>query len=325
MSEEQSSSMPAEQGSGSLATTGGGALLHFSPEKIKVIKNTVAKGATDDELEMFLHLAERYQLDPFAKEIWFVKRPKKEKDSKGNWDYKRLPNGEIDYEGVDPVIMTSRDGYVKVAQSDAEFEGLNSFEVRANDTFHFNPMTGDIKHEIGSKRGSITGAWAICKRKGREPAIAVVDFDEYKKAAGKNPVWDSYPSAMIRKVAEVIVLKRQFNISGLVTQEEMPAQYNMEYDDPNIKRLYPKHTHKQTAIDVDDEWKRLSAEVKELRDELGLEKEQMESIALFELGIDSDPKKWSLSDIQKMVDYLKNKAAQYESKSVDIEEGTSRS
>ncbi|MFA9459093.1 RecT family recombinase [Halalkalibacter sp. AB-rgal2] len=310
MSEEKVTDLSPEQNSDELASTTG-SLLHFSSEKIKVIKNTVAKGATDDELEMFMHLAERYQLDPFAKEIWFVKRPKKVKDAQGNWDYKRLPSGEIDYEGVDPIIMTSRDGYVKVAQSDEDFEELNSFEIRSKDKFHFNPMTKEIQHEFGADRGQITGAWAVCKRKGREPAIIVVDFQEYKNAAGKNPVWDNYPSSMIRKVAEVIVLKRQFNISGLVTQEEMPMREVIEYDDPNIKRLESNHGNKNKALDIDDEWKRLSIRVKELGSKLGLGKEQMESIALFELEIDGNPKNWSLNDMKRTVEYLEGKVDEH--------------
>lgn len=285
----------------------GGALLQFSPEKVKVLKNTVAKGATDDELEMFLHLCSRYQLDPFAKEIWFVKRPKKYKDANGNWDYKRLPSGEIDYTGVEPVIMTSRDGYVKVAQMDPEFEELNSFEVRENDKFHFNPMTKEITHEIGSKRGRITGAWAVCKRNGREAAISLVDYDEYKKAAGNNPVWDSYPSAMIRKVAEVIVLKRQFNISGLVTQEEMPNQYGMDYEDPNIKRIEPNKnkaigTNEKQATEM--EWKRLSHKIKEKREILGLNSEQMKVLSEEELSLGPNPAQWTIDDLNKVINYL---------------------
>lgn len=309
MSQEHNEMMTETTEKNEIVTTStGGSILSFtSQEKIQTIKNTVAKGATDDELEMFLHLANRYQLDPFAKEIWFVKRPKKTKDSKGNWDYKRLPNGEIDYTGVDPIVMTSRDGYVKVAQNDEEFEGLNSFEVRANDQFKFNPMTNDIVHEIGSKRGPVTAAWAICKRKGREPAIALVDFAEYKGAAGKNPVWDNYPSAMIRKVAEVIVLKRQFNISGLVTQEEMPEEFNQQYEDPNLKRLEPNHKNNQKVIEPSDEWKSLSGQVRDLTEKLGLTRDQMKSIAAFEVDVDENPREWSLDDMKKMVEFLEAK------------------
>ena len=40
----------------------------YNRDEIALIKNTIAKGATDDELRMFLYLAKQYGLDPFKKE-----------------------------------------------------------------------------------------------------------------------------------------------------------------------------------------------------------------------------------------------------------------
>ena len=203
---------------------------NFDSEKIEVIKNTVAKGADNNELEMFLHLAKQYNLDPLNKEIWFIKRAKKQKDQRtGAWDYKRLPSGEVDYTGAETTIMTSRDGYLKIAHQHPEFTELNSMEIRENDDFHYNALTKEIRHNITAKRGRITGAWAMCKRADMAPAFIHVDFMEYKNAVGKSQTWDKYPSAMIRKIAEVIVLKRQFNISGLVTQEEMQSDFSLDH------------------------------------------------------------------------------------------------
>ena len=44
--------------------------IQWSPDEVTTIRNTVAKGASDNELKMFLHLSQTYGLDPFAKEIW---------------------------------------------------------------------------------------------------------------------------------------------------------------------------------------------------------------------------------------------------------------
>src|SRR3972149_3497970 len=107
----------------------------FSPAQIQTVKHTVAKNSTDEELFMFLTLAKKYNLDPFAKEIWFVK-----------------------YGDQQPAIMTSRDGYLKVAQSHPDFLGLNSFVARTNDDLIIDPVTGQVSHKMNFKdRGEIVG------------------------------------------------------------------------------------------------------------------------------------------------------------------------
>lgn len=169
------------------------AITQYTPKQIETIKNTVAKGISNSELEMFMHLCQVYGLDPFLKEIFYSANMK--------------------------TIMTSRDGYLKVAQRDQTFDGIQSMAVCENDEFEIDAVTPTVNHKFGKgDRGKVIGAWAIVHKKGRRAVISYADIREYKKDTS---VWKTYESAMICKVAEAFSLKRQFGISGLVTQEEI--------------------------------------------------------------------------------------------------------
>lgn len=224
-------------------------VLAYDSRQIELIRNTVAKGATEDELSIFLYLSKQYNLDPFKREIWFTKY------------------------GNQTNIMTSRDGYLKFAQTSVEFEGLISFVVQEGDAFEIDAAEYKITHRFGTKRGRIIGAWARCDRKGKKPFISYVDFGEYNQ---NNMIWKKYPSAMIQKVAEVFVLKRAFGINGLVTREEIGDEIRDEIFTRKYKEEIPKaHGMKREQ----------KAEIWELAKNKGMEVDELKQYTMKELGI----------------------------------------
>lgn len=48
-------------------------ISQLNPEKIDLLKRTICKGSTNEELELFLHACNRTELDPFMRQIYFVK------------------------------------------------------------------------------------------------------------------------------------------------------------------------------------------------------------------------------------------------------------
>lgn len=118
----------------------------FGPEQTEAIKRTVAKDCTPAEFVMFMELAARYHLDPFAKHIWAAKMG----DNK-------------------PVaILVGRDGYLAIAERHPAYQGMDSDVVRDGDTFKLQRTPHpEVVHEYGEQRGAILGAWAMVYRTDR--------------------------------------------------------------------------------------------------------------------------------------------------------------
>ena len=185
---------------------------NYAREQIELIKQTVAEGATDAELDLFLELAARYELDPFAGHIWCA-RMRGENGSAGKM-----------------VVLIGRDGMLVLARRHSDFRGIRGNVVHEHD--HFEVEEGEetvkVKHKIGhpKERGAIVGAWALVNREGQSPIYFFANLDEYMPTHSKvdRTPWGKHRSAMILKCAQSTALRFAFSITGLIGAEEISSR-----------------------------------------------------------------------------------------------------
>lgn len=162
----------------------------LSREQIELIKATVAVGATDDELRLFLYTAERRGLDPLAQQIHFIKR-------------RRQVNGQWESVGS---IQVGIDGFRAIAERTGKLAGIKR---------------GGVYED-----GKLVAAWAkVWRHDWQEPAEETVRYEEYIQTKDGKAIglWATKPETMLKKCAEAAALRMAFpqNLSGLYTPDEM--------------------------------------------------------------------------------------------------------
>lgn len=173
-------------------------IIKYDSSTVQTIKETVAQYATDAELRMFIEMCKSTGLNPFKKEIWFIKT----QDKQGRWHVH---------------MMTGINGYHRIANDQAEYDGLEAGFVGADGSYL--PLT--------YPKNDFIGAWAKVYRKDRRVATEGVAMrEEYDKGFGN---WKTMPRVMLQKCAESVALRKAFpqQLNGLLTQEEMPEDYNV--------------------------------------------------------------------------------------------------
>jgi phage recombination protein Bet len=216
-------------------------------KQIELLKNTIAKGCSKDELDLFIQVCNRTGLDPFSRQIYIMRK----KDKDGNY-------------GVQ--FLSSIDGFRVIAERSGKYEGQIGPEWCGKD--------GKWVDVWLSQEPPSAARVGVYKTGFKEALYGVARFESYAQKSSDGKLlfnWAKMPDLMIAKCAESLALRKAFpmDLSGLYTTEEMSNVPNKEVvdaeivetpksdKDTQIERLNGivseiKETHKLTVTEINE-------------------------------------------------------------------------
>lgn len=177
-------------------------------EQLDLIKRTVAKGCTDLELELFVKQCERTGLDPFARQIYAVKR----------WDS----------QAKQEVMQTqvSIDGLRSLAGNTGEMAGQEGPFWCGQ-----NGIWADVWLGTDTPRAAKVTVLRLLPHSSYAYFTGVALWDSYcqtTKEGRPTKMWAQMGPEMLAKCAEALALRKAFpqSLSGLYTGDEMGQAAN---------------------------------------------------------------------------------------------------
>lgn len=189
----------------------GPSTITFTPDQVDLIKRTICKGGSDDELALFLGQCQRTGLDPFAKQIYAVKRYNKDD---ARWEMS---------------IQVGIDGFRLIADRHRNDEGKRDYGGQVGP--FWCGKDGVWKDVWVSDEPPAAAKVGIIRQGFSDPVYGIAKYSSYvqkSKEGRPTKFWAQMPDVMLAKVAEALALRKAFpnDLSGIYTSDEMGQAEN---------------------------------------------------------------------------------------------------
>lgn len=250
---------------------------NFTQSELDTIKNTITKGATNEEFSLFIQTCVNAGLNPFLNHIYFIK-------------YGNTMNIQVSVEGV-----------MALAREKEDYKGVDVQLVHENDEFNFNAKSKEIVHNVEFPRGKVIGGYAVAKREGFEDVVVLMEASEVQQHTNGNnkAMWTKYFNDMFKKHILKRAAKQQYGIEIGEDEHQSGVDSVSSYDPSQRRDITSEQrtiqTEENEAVSDEESIKKYWDQIHDKMNEHGMTKDELKTLIKEQFG--KKPTELSLQEI----------------------------